>query len=220
MRTHTGLLRRMLSSLAVVLPTMLLTATAASALTMTLSLPTSGRGESVSYRLNGSSTVKTVTAAQFNAVLDGITGNTYCIDLQQSWGSGTKSYAPITLDSPQELRAAWLLSTHGPVAASAANRKTLITALQIAIWETWYDATPNLDTGMFILTSTTAAARSLAQAHLAGLPSTITPAMVAGIRGLSSATVQDMLFTPEPSTFVMMAIGLFGLARAGNRRTV
>ena len=195
---------------------LLLLASEAGAVSFSLHLADSGRGHAVQYAL-GSGT-STVLAAEFDAVLGDQAGSAYCIDLRQRYHEGLGTgYSIVSLDAiPNGHAAAWLLETYRPD-RGAADARTRITALQLAIWEVVYDQEWSLTEGVFRVLSTNAAARSLALDYLASIP-VDGGASSALVTALTHPRYQDELFipdqpvVPEPATALLLGAGVAALA--------
>lgn len=185
----------------------------AHALSFSLDISESGMGNRILYSRNGHEWIGHLK--EFDAVVDGVAGVSYCIDLQQPYALGENSgFSIVDLSSVQGGdAAAWLLETYRPD-RSAANAKELITALQLAIWEVSSDVDWDLTAGVFQVLQVKGEGLSLAEAYLASIPRQI-PSNGAGIIVLTHFNHQDQIFipnVPEPGTALLIGIGISAIA--------
>lgn len=182
-------------------------------------------GESINVTLGGAS--RTVLTAQFNELLDGVAGTSFCVDLSQHINRGSFTefveYDPAAAESmpladgspPREfifaaqIVEAWS-SRFGELEATlSVTDVQVITGLQAAVWKAVYGSA-------FTLNTLSAGARSvydyvLRQPYASYGNTTL----------LYSGTRQDQLFTPpipEPSALLVFAAGALLVGRGLRRR--
>lgn len=185
----------------------------AHALSFSLDISESGLGNRILYARNGHEWIGQLK--EFDAVVDGVAGVSYCIDLQQPYALGENDgFSSVDLSTVQGGdAAAWLLETHRPD-RSAPNAKELITALQLAIWEVASDVDWDFTQGVFQVLEVKGDGLALAEAYLASIPRLIPP-NGAGILVLSHTNHQDQIFipnVPEPGTALLFGIGISAIA--------
>jgi hypothetical protein len=185
----------------------------AQALSFSLDISESGVGNRIVYTRNGHEWIGHIK--EFDAVLDGVAGISYCVDLQQPFALGeNEGFSVLDLaDVSGGYAAAWLLETYRPD-RSASNAKELITALQLAIWEVVSDAEWDFSAGVFQVLHVKGAGLDLAQYYLDSIPQQI-PLNVSGITVLHHTNHQDQIFipnVPEPGTALLIGTGLVAIA--------
>ena len=172
--------------------------------------------------------VRSVSAGGFTTVLNGGPSfESYCIDLYQSIAFGAPPYNEYVL-----LAGMTHLFTNGNAyadlsrlyaTAGLVNDAVEEAAFQIAVWEIAYEATGtpySVSGGAASFAGGTAAssgALTLANTWLTSLVASGGP----GIGVLESRLHQDVIFAtpvPEPSMFLLMAIGLAGMTVAARKK--
>ncbi len=200
-------------------------------------LPAQAENVAFSGFANGSKTVTftlstpnvdktaTVSAGGFLTSLNGGPSFTsYCVDVYQTIAFGAPAYTEYSLAAP----GAHLFANgdaYGDLGRLYATAGVVSDALheaafQIAVWEIAYetDATYSLSAGSATFSGGTAAssgALTIASDWLTGLGTGTGPT----IEVLESRLHQDVIFAvPEPSTYLLMVMGLTGLTLVARRR--
>jgi hypothetical protein len=191
-------------------------AVAAPARAVTMTLTAATPADAIAYRLY--STLGKTQAWEFNALLAGVQGISYSVEIPPIQGQGTSSLFSLEDLSvlPGAYAAAWLLLHHAPERDTANG----MLALQLAIWETVYDTSWDLASGNFQVIGGNAGALGLASSWLAQIPAGVGPADTFDVVITEHPAVRDMLFVsletlaviPEPAPALLLALGLFGLA--------
>lgn len=166
--------------------------------------------------LNGNLT-KTVSAGGFSTVLNGGPSfESYCVDLYQTIAFGASPYHEYTLPNTTHVFAnshayadlGRLYANAGPIGDALHEA-----AFQIAVWKTAYETTGAYDLAHSAATfvggtAGSSGALTLAAGWLASLGSGSGRTVVV----LESSAHQDVVIAvPEPSTYLLMFAGLFGV---------
>ena len=173
-----------------------------------------------------------VRPAELDVTIGGTDGFSYCVDLQQTITTGSSSGWTI-MDAelnPSMLRAAWLVEYARPrfdLLASGtpgATRATLISALQVSIWEVLGDSAAGYDLydGAFSVRSDTPAnVMNLARGFLGALGGADLAAFQTSAVWAQHGLRQDQLVSnpiPEPSSIALFAAGIGSVAYVGTRK--
>jgi len=200
----------------------------ASAATMTVKSWTLGE------RVNVRSATRNgwVNTAELDVNYDGRDGYSYCVDLGQNISGGTSTgWDTLAADSSDRVvRAAWLVETFRPGfdamlapgsdarAMGGASKRTLIAALQVAVWEVMGDAPGSYDlyAGGFRLAGGSAGVMNLARNFLGDLEQHSALGLSTRATWAYSRRLQDQIVVnpiPEPSSLVLFTAGagLIGL---------
>ena len=168
---------------------------------------------------------KTVSAGGFLTILNGgPTFESYCVDLYQTIAFGT-TYNDYTLPGTTHIFAN--SDAYADLGRLFANVGAVTNALQeaafqIAVWEIVYETDSSYDLALGAATfiggtAESSGALTLATTWLAGLGS----GTGLGIRVLESQGHQDIIIAvPEPSTYLLMLMGLAGLTFVAKRRSL
>ena len=203
-----------------------LAAVASQAMADTVTFPGFAHGsQTVTATLSGPNPALTraTSAGGFLTSLNGgPTFESYCVDLYQSIAFGTlySDYTPpgtthVFTNSNAYVDLGRLYANVGPVSDALHEA-----AFQIAVWEIAYEANSSYDlsAGAATFSGGTAAssgALTLASTWLAGLGS----GSGLGIQVLESPGHQDVIIAvPEPSTYLLMVMGLLGMTFVARRR--
>lgn len=186
-------------------------------------------GEQISVRSNGRTA--SVRAAELDVTVLGERGFSYCVDLAQSIGvGGSSGWTIMDADiNPNVLEAAWLVEYARPRfnllmgETPGATRATLITALQISIWEVLADTSSyDLYSGSFAMgAGTSANVMNLARGFLGALGGADLEAYQTSALWATHGSRQDQVVfnpIPEPSSIALFAAGLGLIAYAGRRK--
>jgi hypothetical protein len=158
----------------------------------------------------------------------------YCADVSQNLGDPQM----VTVRSSDGFtngafeggaRAAWLVNEYAAgirAMGSGAAANTMAAALQVAIWEAMYDASPSLAGGNFHLTgsSLTSAVRTQAEVYLSALYTATGAAYNTSIATILDVVApnrgQDQIVArvSEPSTLLLMGVALLAFARRARRQ--
>jgi hypothetical protein len=174
-----------------------------------------------------------VRPAELDVTVGGQRTFSYCVDLAQTIGIGGSSGWTLTdaeLD-PNVLKAAWLVEYARPqfsaldLEVPGVTRGTLITALQVSIWEVLADTSTsyNLYSGAFsVRDDTSANVLNLARGFLGALGSADLAAFETSALWARHGTYQDQVVMnpiPEPSSIALFVAGLGLVAFASRKRT-
>jgi hypothetical protein len=178
-------------------------------------------------------------AGVFLATLNGSTTYpVFCVDLYTDINPGVDYnvdvYAPndpSVVDFSSNLpQAAWLYNTYLPQVNAASDSNVYGAALQLAIWDVVLDGGDGLTSGVFQLDPTVTDPTQIAAYNLAASmitasqgQSSLNAAILMNVAGPSGAqtliTSADALGeTPEPSTLVLIGVGILGVGMLKRRR--
>jgi len=173
-----------------------------------------------------------VRPAELNVTIAGNRMFAYCVDLAQNIGiGGSSGWTIVDADTRAGvLKAAWLVEYARPQFEllagdyTGATRATLISALQVSIWEVMAElpGNYNLYAGAFSLRSDTSAnVMNLARGFLGALGGADLAAFETSALWARHGTRQDQVAfnpIPEPSSIALFAAGAALVAYAGRKK--
>ncbi|MBN9502054.1 MAG: PEP-CTERM sorting domain-containing protein [Armatimonadetes bacterium] len=178
-----------------------------------------GNNSNSTFLINYGGT-KTVKGAPINAAIDGNPIVGYCVDLDHAAALNTTyeadTYSAIWLWNLQGARVGYIYNKYAPLAGDLDHQ----IALQVAIWESRYDSTLNLNSGTFSTISLNTTVKGYAQAILDDVAAASTFSDVCVYKGVNG-DVQDIIGpapVPEPASMAALGIGAMALIRRRKNR--